>query len=284
MSNDGKAVTPFGVSDADILLAMGWGQGSVFRPNEHVRGPHGDLGSAYLVLCSQSCVVVSPNLARDPQVEVAVGLPVQKHKARSPQATGEDARKFHLRVSGADFEALEVNVNKRFTLDRAALLRFEPDAIGVDETACRDLAGWLGRYYTRVALPNELVRRLDRSWFGKLKTFLRSDPKLDGLATMQEAVHSAYIRWRPDAELPSEQDYEVDFLFLGRDSTGVEALERGLITQGVDLEARCKTEGIDIAFAAQSCHETFVSDLDGRVRFTHWDYMSGLGEAAAVAP
>ncbi|MCK7475534.1 MAG: hypothetical protein MZV49_23485 [Rhodopseudomonas palustris] len=78
---------------------------------------------------------------RDPRVEVAVGRPVSRYNPQSHQAAGKDVRKYHLPVAGADFEALEIDINSRRFVDRQSLLKIDlGDVRGKDGTE-RNFAG-----------------------------------------------------------------------------------------------------------------------------------------------
>jgi hypothetical protein len=139
----------FDEAAAGSLLAAGWRQGSAFHAPVDLDVPIAfNRNDEWLVVCTQSCSVVSPRLTADPHIEVAIARPIKKFNPRSPQATGKDFRRFHLPVRGAiGFQALECDINRRFDIPRECFLDFAPESgITVPEGAGRALAGWLARY------------------------------------------------------------------------------------------------------------------------------------------
>ena len=161
----GDEPSPFGESEARRVLEAGWRQGSVCRPPADLAIPVSiDREKEWLVVCTQSCTVVSPNLANDPHIEFLVAKPIGGYKPNSQEATGKTIRRFHLPISGhPGVAALDCDINRRFVAPRSLCLTTTPDAgIMVSEEASRNLAGWISRYYTRVALPNELVIRAEK--------------------------------------------------------------------------------------------------------------------------
>lgn len=109
------------------IFDAGWRQGT-FISLDAVVLP-GKLQSTsdipYVVICSQSCTVVLPDLIKDPYVELIVARPIPQHNPRSPEATGKNQRTLHLQIEeGADFPALELSINDRFEMPRAHLLKF----------------------------------------------------------------------------------------------------------------------------------------------------------------
>lgn len=278
----GHGETAFGQVEAQALLDAGWTQGSVFRPSERVPVPeHLARDDAYLVVCTQACTLVSSNLDKDPHVELVVATPVSAYSPKSEQATGKQVRMHHLAVAGESFQALEVDINARFTLPRDSLLGLAPDGPQASDDACRAFAGWLGRYYTRIALPNELVIRLKGAVFDPLLKFLRQSPQGDGPKN-HEGVHSIYVRWEPMTELPTGDPYDVDFLILCDDPLVAEALETKLGGIGLSPGERVDKNDLRVNCSVQARGETVLTDLDGSTRLTEWDYLTGLGETSTM--
>lgn len=277
-----KQEQSFGQDEADRLLMAGWAQGSVFRPNEHISIPkHLVREDMYLVVCTQSCTLVSSNIIKDPTVEVIAAKAIASYSAKSEPATGKEVRRYHLLVEGVHFSALEIDINARFTIPREQLVLFPPDGPKTNSEGRRAFAGWLGRYYTRIALPNELVIRLKRSVFDPLGRFLKSSPKGGG-AKNHEGVHSIYLQWQPDLEVDANTLYDIDFLLLCDEPQIAEALEAKLHEIGLDPDKRVEKDGISVNCTVQARGETILTDLDGWTRLTEWDYLTGLAEAAMM--
>jgi hypothetical protein len=63
----------FGEEHANAFLKAGWSQCQIFRRTADL--PHSGENVLFVV-CTQSCTVVSPDLSRDPFVEIAEGRPL----------------------------------------------------------------------------------------------------------------------------------------------------------------------------------------------------------------
>jgi hypothetical protein len=209
----GDDSSPFGENEARQVLDAGWRQGSVCRPPDdpaiHVSF---DRNQEFLVVCTQTCTVVSRDLAGDPYIEFIVAKPLGSYNSKSQEATGKTLRRFHLPVSGhSTIAALECDINRRFFAPRTLCLIYKPDAdIIASEEATRNLAGWISRYYTRVALPNELVIRT-KSLFDIIKAVLKKTTKNGD--KLFDCIDKIYIQWKPDTEVQNGI-YEVNILFL----------------------------------------------------------------------
>lgn len=269
----------FGIEEARSLLEVGWTQGSIFRANEHVRPPRDVPEGAYLVVCTQACSLVLPDLRKEPYVELAIARPVARLLPKEGPATGKDVRRFHLPVTGADCPALEIDITSRFLVPRDLLLSFRPDGPVATDADCRNLAGWIGRYYSRIALPNTLVVRARGSVLGAVERFLKAS-SAGGAAKNHERVHSVYVRWEPNVELAEAEEYRFEMLILCDDPVVADALSSRLVDFGLDPDAPVSMGGVSIFCEVRAREETRLTDLDGWIRLTEWDYMTGLGEAS----
>ena len=271
----------FGTEEARSLLEAGWTQGSVFRANDHVHLPHDVPADAFLVVCTQACSLVLPDLRKEPHVELAIARPVARFLPKDGPATGKDVRRFHLPVTGADCPALEIDITSRFLVPRELLLSFRPDGPVAGDADRRNLAGWIGRYYSRIALPDALVVRARRSVLGAVERFLKAS-SAGGAAKNHEHVHSVYVRWEPNVELAEPEEYRLEMLILCDDPVVADSLSARLVDFGLDPDAPVGMGGVSIFCEVRAREETRLTDLDGRVRLTEWDYMTGLGEASEL--
>jgi hypothetical protein len=269
----------FGQEQADVLLNVGWRQGQIFESSAEVGET--EAQGAYWIVCTQSCTVVSPCLIRDPFVEIVEGQRVAKYVPKCAEARGKNVRKFHLPVDGAEFQALEININSRRFVRRELLLGVTPAGFTVAEESRRNFAGWIARYYTRIALPNELVRRLNITILGRLEPFLKGRLDDSSPAARHQEIASMWIKFEPDSELASESAYGVELMMLCDDQNTAELIEKALL-EHVFENHNLNIDGIDLSFEVKSKTESFISDLDGWHRFTEWDYFSGMGEATAI--
>lgn len=279
---DGSDENRFGSDEAQALLEAGWTQGSIFRPNEHVSPPEGILsGGIFLVVCTQACSLVLPSLPKEPNVELAIARPLARYSPKDGAATGKEVRRFHLPLAG-ETPAVEIDITTRFNVPREALLAFKPDGPRASDEDCRNFAGWLGRYYSRIALPNALVVRAKAGLFSAVEGFLKASPSA-GAPRNHEGVHSVYIRWSPNVEVGSGQEYQVDLLVLCDEPDVADRLGSRLKDFGLDPDARVVKDGVSFFCEVKSRDETVLTELDGFVRLSEWDYFTALGEVAQMA-
>lgn len=274
--------TPEDERDAEALLSAGWRQASVFRPPVGADVPvHGgfDRDAEFLVVCTQSCNLVSPNFEGNPLVETLVATPAGKYRERSREATGRNVRIFHLPGGGdPSVAALGCDIVRRCFLPRRLLLGCRPGALVASRGAARSFAGCLSRYYGRAAFPNELVRRAKDLFTTIERALAESGPSG---APLDEGVQYIYAHVSTDDELRDGdgRHYEVRIRFLCHDEGTAEALDRLLIAPLQPYEDGAIHNGVSFSHDAALTAQTFVADLNGFERFPEWDHLSGLEEA-----
>lgn len=271
----------FGTHEAEQLLNLGWRQCSAFRSPEQLQVPHGfRREDEWLVVCTQSCSVVSERLAPDPHVEVCVAKPVKKYNPRDPKATGKNARAFLLPFTGpAGSLTLECDINRRFFIPRQECLAFTPDwPSAANERASRAFAGWLARYYSRVALPNQLVVRARASGlFSNIETAIATAFKGEELRNFIDGV---FVHWVPDQELEPPQPYTLAMFFLCDGEDAASQVGQLVAAVAERFEGVDGHGGIRLIWDAKSRTSTFVSELSAYHRLSDWDYLSDLGRLA----
>jgi len=222
---------------------------------------------------------VSERIETDPNIEFLVAEPVKKYNPRSAEATGKNLRRFHLSISGVpNTEALACDINRRFFVHRKACLRHPPDVnVGILEESVRNFAGWIARYYTRIALPDELTRRARNGLYKCIKNAL--EKKSATGEKLLNSIDKIYVNWDPNFDLQSGL-YRVHILFLCADAdadirlSSLLELPLGPFTRGDGQD------GIKLEYENKVKSETFVSELDGYKRLSEWDYLSNLGDVA----
>lgn len=257
-----------GEEEAQRLLDAGWRQGSVFTSNDIVGVPHGFEPGQRLIVLTQSCTIVSRRWDVDPHVEVATAVAVAKFNERSPEARGKNLRKLHVPLGGDAPDALAINLNSRALVDRRLFLKFEPDGNQPDASEGRRIGGWIARYYSRVALPNALVGVLQAGALKALETALKTK---FGEGTVHDRISNIYINWSPDDE--SGGPYDVGLLLLATDEDAADFAGNLLF----DLLPK-PTPRLTVTHDALSAESTYVADVEGRVRFTEFDYLSDLAD------
>jgi hypothetical protein len=278
----GEQHSVFGKTEARQILNAGWRQGSIFRPPEDILVPvQFDRDHEVLVVCTQSCTVVSPDLIANPHIEYLVAEPVDKYHPKSDEAKGKNSHCFHLPIFGMpNIEALRCDINRRFFVDRRECIRNVPEnGVTPSEEGVRNLAGWISRYYTRIALPDELVARakVKNGLFEIIQKTLRvKDSSGDQLS---DAVDKIYITWSPDSDLQGGF-YEVKILFLCADTDADDQLH-ALLDAPLDPFTHDEGhDGIKLLYDTKVRSTAFIIDFDGYKRLTEWDYLSNLGDVA----
>jgi hypothetical protein len=265
--------------EADKLLAAGWRQCSTFSPNAVVGNDRGLPADSILVVMTQSCSVVGPNLERDPHIEVAVATPFNgKFSAKSSEAIGRNGRKFCVCLkNGADDAPYMIDINSRFTFPRHLLLDMSPDGPRCHDKDVVRIGNWVARYYNRTALPNLLVNHLGAAKMQDSVTTLLKDSF--AAAPLHEEVHSVYGAWEPDDETGP---YRFEIVFIVRSIEAMDELRVRLSKSlGVDEhDLLYKIEGVDLQFEVFVYDQVTLADLDDRLRISEWDLLSGLMEQA----
>jgi hypothetical protein len=269
------------------LQTVGWRQATIFKPDPALDLPAHvgfDAARDYLVVCTQSCSLVSSAFDKDPHAEVLAGTPCES--LDKVQASGRNYRSFHMAVEGIDgYTAIQCDINRRCFIPRKELLGSEP-LYGATVTArtARDFAVWLGRYYIRPALPNELVvrvrpRKRKDGLFQLLEAALK--PKKGASEPLHEDIEGVYVSWAPDEELPTDQTYDLFIRILCREEKLVEELERAFDEQFAPwLDGREK-DGVKLTLAVQWVGATNVLDLQEYRKLSELDYLSGPEEVGS---
>ena len=277
----GEEHSNFGETEARKILNAGWRQGSIFRPPENFVPVRFELDREVLVVCTQSFTVVSPNIIANPLIEYLVAEPVEKYHSRSDQAKGKNSHCFHLPVSGMpNAEALGCDINRRFFADRKECITHVPENyIAPSEEGVRNLAGWIARYYTRIALPDELVARakVKDGLFEIIQKALRT--KNSSGEEVSTAVDRIGVNWSPDSDLQGGF-YQVGILFLCTDADADDQLQSLLVDPLSPFTHDDGHDGIKLVYDTTIRSITFISAFDGYKRLTEWDYFSNLGDVA----
>lgn len=269
-------------ADAAKICDAGWRQGAVLDPRtagiavpERIKLSEEE----YLIICTQSCSVVSSRFSVDPEIELMVVKPLKKFKDRAPEATGKNVRKLHVSLLRPEtMVALECDLNRRFQYKRTALLECKPlEQFDVGEEGAAKLAAWLGRSYTRIALPNKLVDCMRVALLKQLEHALAT-PYGEEADPVHYQVPYIYLKWDPATE--DAEFYTLNFLFICNEYGAAGVLEEALQIAFKDFTGDVTKDSIVLEnFACQVASETFLTDLDGFDRFSEWDYLSNLADA-----
>lgn len=262
----------------------GWRQCSVFRPPADFDGIPAFLGynptTDWLVVCTQACSIVGDNFDREPAVEAMVARPLPSFDPGSLQARGRDYRELHLPVSDLPAAAaLACLLPRRLPILRRHLADWSPENAAVGTEALKAFQAWIAAHYTRIALPDALVRRLKEK--GGLvdvvrKALRRSLP--DGVR-VHERVGAFYARWSPDEELPADLDYEFRLLVSCDDDATADELGDALRSLESGFRGRPVARGVRMeAPTVAAADGITLAQLRGMMRFSEWDSLSGPEE------
>ncbi len=276
------------IDNAKIISEKGWRQGSIFTPGD-VFKEMTLADEELLIICTQSCTVVSSRFTTDPKVEAMVIKPLSKYNPRSTEATGKNQRKLHIEVlNNSQFKCIECDINRRLFFDRLHLLKITPlQHMEISMQSVTKLAGWLGRSYTRIALPDLLVTLLKPEIIPHILKCL-DEKQIEGQnngSPIHESVSYVYIDWQPRNPNDIVDLFELRFIFLCTDSHTEELLERKLLEKLEPYQVEGGKKGIRISnVICRTPDTTFLTDLNGFERYSEWDYLSELGEIAYAPP
>jgi len=187
---------------------LGWRQGSVLPPElvARARNPNGkpapnEAGNHYVVV-TQSCDLVHGDSASEPWCEVIRCRPV-------PQADGlcehgRNARKLHTTASidGAP-QVIELLAHDRYFLPRKLLQKHPPSSkVAIDHPPV--LSAWLGRRYSRPALPGRFNDRI-KTQKKELSKLLKRDHGL---------FRAFFLRLSSFDELDPGESYQIKILLV----------------------------------------------------------------------
>jgi len=257
---------------AQNINLAGWRQGSVFFPNEISGLPFTfDPVNEVLIVISQSCSVVSCRFDIDPHIDSIAAKKIPKYNERAPEATGKNQRKLHIKLAEENngYAALECDINRKVTFERIRLSDFTIiQELSIEKGGAKKLATWFARYYTRIALPDELVKNMRQNFLSILEKILRKD-------SIYTEVDTIYISFDESVK----GYFILRLLFCCRSQDTADKLNDPLME---GLEGFRVLPGKDNIYLAHlfcgSKRDIFLADLDGYDRFSEWDYLTLLGE------
>jgi hypothetical protein len=203
------------------LLDDGWRQCSLVRPDP----AHLDMIPAHLgfdasrermMLVTQSCSICGVSRNNERFVEAMVVQMLPKILPDHNQARkGAVVRNLVLAVSNSlNYEGILCDIDRRCFIPRELLAGWSRDEVNVVSEELAAFQGWMAKYYARVAVPTELVKRFERSGFQEaMKTALKRHFNKNGTGLrVHEVVDRIYIDWEPDDELPIGDTYDVSLI------------------------------------------------------------------------
>jgi hypothetical protein len=271
----------FGSEEARLLLEAGWRQGSTFRADAKIAETLEIMEGTTVIVLSQSCVVVSSDLWKDPRVEIAT---VEESfeaafNESDPAAVGKLRTKLNIRLDGhSDGDRYVLDINSRKFMPRELLLNIAQNAPTCSQKQSDRMAGWIARSYTRSAWPNRLVKIFnDTKCKTKLEKALKTKVKTEnGEWPLHSFTRSIFAFWKPDAEV---EKYELYMDFVCDKEDFANALERVIAEKFKTEEVLVfNDDNLELTVNVFAAEAVFFNDFDGKHRVTEWDVFTDLAE------
>lgn len=213
-----------------------------------------------VVIISQSCDLTRPS-AKEPWIELLI---LEKVARNNSFIFGKNPRRLHLDHNNANYE---VKPWRRPLLPKATLEASSAKPIGhLDKKPLDILKGWLGRRYTRTALPTELQRRLEKA--KELDDFFK---------TNGEYIESIYLMIDPLKDIPIEQTYDITAVFVITDDEVAKNKDAEFFDSLIKkTEELFKDETIGISFncEARAMNEITLDEINRLIQWNDFDFES----------
>lgn len=214
-------------SIGEQLFERGWRQGALFRPRgvaleflAYGVPSHGDVlhrrqlaESERLIVISQECDLVA-RTSTEPFVEALLCY-VEESDVRRREIERVSARAFVVDPASK----LVADARYRVQLDKTLLLAFDPERWPSSSDRLRRFVIWLGRRYTRPAVPDEVYEGFQRPVNDLIRRLERREP--DIVAAFSEAVYETRVNYPDQIGLPI--DLNVVMMIRGEGLTAEQA-------------------------------------------------------------
>ena len=258
---------------ADEIRRRGWRQCSIaadplrdrLLKDELLRDVSAD---DLLIIATQDCDLVCHSFETEPYAEIVIGRRVDTPDGNC--RFGKNPRRLQFELSGTA-DTYEVQAISRISIPRDVLAEYVPDPERkLDEATSRTIPEWLGKRYTRAALPDAFNER-SRSAQAKIRDRLKADGEL---------VEAIFLTVIPNAELPASEAYSLVVRVIAREETLLDgALEvrlQNLAIRMTELFRKCK--GITLIDCEVVSDEDFTfADMS---RSVEWDVYDDLSHRA----
>lgn len=263
---------------ADEIRLRGWRQCSIAADPLRERLLQDELlrdatADDLLIVATQDCDLVCHSFETEPYVEIVIGRHVESLDGNC--RFGKNPRRLQFELSGTS-DTYEVQAISRISIPRDLLAEYAPDPErNLDSVTSRTIPEWLGKRYTRAALPDTFNER-SRSAQAKIRDRLKSDGEL---------VEAIFVTVVPNAELPSNEPYSLVVRVVAREETLLdETFEARLVklsARMTDLFRKC--EGITLIDCAVVSDEEFTfADMSRSVEWDVYDDLSNRPEAGGA--
>lgn len=230
--------------------------------------------SDWCIVLSHDCDILSPDLQKEPWIEIIVARPVGKGGGDPAFRNGRNPRRIHFAAQIGDWPfELEASIHDRGWLARERLANLSPDprrtlAPGVR----RILAQWVAKRYVRSGFPDAFNDRLKHAE-KKFRRFLKThDPHLRAL----------FVVIDPDEELPPEDPYRCALVLVYPAEWDDPDRREAMVKQLRKILESCP--GLDVAGVTARSTEEFTLQDQGRFRRLDFDFLSYAEDDPVLPP
>lgn len=294
------------------IKAKSWWQGSTIAGNTLPPNGDGHDEVEWWVITSQACNLYNANFEKVPVFELVAACQIEA--CHPMKIKGDNPRILHIEARSSEDKviALELDIQKRRWLPRALLADLPAPTFSVRDAERGvepdwlknqwqdNLAGWLARSYTRVALPDEFNTALDDS---RIKAVLE-----EKLTKYKDYLYGIYLSVEYDSEAKwngslglMPPPYILGITLVTHEEADPEALKKQLVEQifqqkipdptdptdkskhltRASLAKRHNVRVIEAAIEAKSVADITLLELKSLVRYSLVDHLSDSTMASA---
>lgn len=271
--------------EASSAEAIDWRQCSLCTPQNPGVLPATlafEPGKDLLLISTQTCSLVGKGA--EPAFEVFAVALVEGFDSLAAEAKGKITRFLQLALDGdAAGRGIRLDVSRRSILSSQLLHQMQPEQFRVSDDEVKAFQGWIARYYSRIALPDELDRCLRNRKFHRKVEKALSHTLMD--ETTDYKVHTdidkIYVAWEPDRELSADETYTFKMLIVCRRPGTREHLLAELSGLASGVKTAPLTHGVRMDDPdAVLANDVTVKQVSKMKRFTSFDEFSSLAEVA----
>ncbi len=268
----------------DQLEELGWRQGSLLKNQDY--GILDDLvigipkDNLIVIVASQSCDIANNNLDHDPYIEFSLGTLIDKGDGNLTH--NKNPRILHIQIdySTDTIEVVgqlfvEILAYKKAFIPKEHLMGLNPDSgKTISNDQLKSYVSWLSARYSRPALPTEFNNRI-----------AKADPKNKRkrkAKTLNSALSGLYIEIIPDAEIPEDQNYNVNLLALL--SPGFDSSDQNIKSAIGEYADILLKSGMDVSIAIRNESEVSISTIKRFKRFYYDDLSLKEGTELPLEP
>ena len=284
------------------IKAKRWWQGSVIEGVALPRDRADQCKTEWWIISSQTCNLYSPDFKKVPVFELVAAIRIEQ--CDPGKIKGDNPRLLHVEaVSGTEVAAFEIDIQKRRWLPRSLLAKLPAPKFQVRDGGddhkpkwLDNVAGWLGRSYTRVALPDEFSDAMKRAGFNEVL--------INKLSKQKDDLYGIYLSIGSDTEVPwtgilgeMPQPYMLGIMLVANKDVDTIQLKKSLIQKlfddkiqdpddkakkvtRADLARRYKIRTMKADIEVKSIAEMTLLEARSYIRFSFVDHLSDSTMAA----